>query len=96
MEEILPALQQAGAAQGIEVAVATEAIEGARRGFPARVIGFLRDVRAETRKVTWPSWLELRKATTAIVIFVIALGIAVGLMDSLFQFLLVTAVAKIF
>jgi len=27
---------------------------------------------------------------------VIALGIAVGLMDSLFQFLLVTAVAKIF
>ncbi|HEY6808627.1 MAG TPA: preprotein translocase subunit SecE [Gemmatimonadales bacterium] len=76
--------------------MATEAIAGARRGLPARVLGFLRDVRGETRKVTWPTWIELRKATTAIVIFVIALGIVVGLMDSLFQFLLVTVVAKIF
>jgi len=79
--------------------VATDAVAsppGGTPGFFRRVVTFLRDVQAETKRVTWPSWVELRKATLAIIAFTIFLGITIGLMDSLLQFLLVTVVAKVF
>jgi preprotein translocase subunit SecE len=69
---------------------------GGTPGFFRRVVTFLREVQAETKRVTWPSWLELRKATLAIIAFTIVLGVTIGLMDSLLQFLLVTVVAKVF
>src|SRR6266853_528460 len=62
VEEVLPAVQQAPAAQGIEV-VTTDALASPKQSWPARVVGFLRDVRSELRKVTWPTWDELKKAT---------------------------------
>ena len=60
-----------------------------RGGLLARVAAFMRDVRAEIRKVTWPTWPELKKATTVIIIFVFALGLAIGWFDVLLQYLLV-------
>ena len=62
----------------------------------ARFIQFLRDVRNELRKVTWPTFDELKKATTVIVIFVSVLGVLIGLMDSFFQFVFVKLVARLF
>ena len=70
--------------------------EGGRPGFVSRLVTFLREVQAETKRVTWPSWIELRKATIAIIAFTIALGLIIGWMDTLLQFVLVTAVAKVF
>ncbi len=96
MEEVLPAVQQADAAQGVEVAVATEALAPAKRSWVARVTDFLRDVRGEIRKVTWPTWEELKKATGVIIVFVIFLGFLIGLMDTVLQFVFVTSVAKLF
>jgi preprotein translocase subunit SecE len=61
-----------------------------------RFVQFLRDVRNELRKVTWPTFDELKKATTVIIIFVAVLGVAIGLMDSLFQFVFVKLVARMF
>ena len=61
-----------------------------------RFVDFLRDVRAEMRKVTWPTLDELRKATVVIIGFVSFLGIMIGLLDSVLQFVLVTAIAKWF
>ena len=66
------------------------------RGRIARFAQFLREVRNELRKVTWPTFDELKKATTVIVIFVAVLGIAIGLMDSFFQFVFVKLVARLF
>ncbi len=57
---------------------------------------FLRDVRNELRKVTWPTFEELKKATTVIVIFVTVLGLMIGLMDALFQQIFVKLVARLF
>jgi len=76
--------------------VGAEALTEGRRNWIARIIEFLREVRAEVRKVTWPTWEELKKATTVIVIFVALLGVVIGLMDSVFQFVFVTVVAKLF
>jgi len=66
------------------------------RGRIARFFQFLRDVRNELRKVTWPTFDELKKATTVIVIFVSVLGILIGLMDTFFQFVFVKLVARLF
>lgn len=96
MEEVLPAVPQAPAAQGIEVAVGAEALASAKGGWVARVVDFLREVRAEVRKVTWPTWPELKKATRVIVIFVLLMGLVIGLMDTILQFVFVSSVAKLF
>ena len=74
----------------------TDALSGPKRGWLTRVVDFLRDVRGEVRKVTWPTWDELKKATGVIIVFVLALGVVIGLLDSLLQLVFVTGVAKLF
>ncbi len=74
----------------------TDALASPRQSWPARVVGFLRDVRSELRKITWPTWDELKKATVVIIVFVVALGVFIGLMDSFLQLVFVTLVAKLF
>jgi len=76
--------------------VTTDALASPKLSWPARVWGFLRDVRSELRKVTWPTWDELKKATAVIIVFVAALGIFIGLLDSFLQLVFVTLVAKLF
>jgi len=78
--------------------MATQALAtgDAPRGRLAQVVGFFRDVRAEVRKVTWPTMDELKKATLVIVVFVSILGVVIGLMDWAFQLVFVKAVAKLF
>ena len=77
--------------------MSTEALTGPeRRNLALRFVTFLRDVRGEMRKVTWPTLDELKKATVVIVAFVAFLGLMIGLMDTVLQFTLVTAVAKWF
>jgi preprotein translocase subunit SecE len=81
--------------------MATEVMSGGGPELrPAGRIGrffqFLRDVRNELRKVTWPTFDELKKATTVIIIFVTVLGLVIGLMDSLFQLIFVKLVARLF
>ena len=76
--------------------MATEALETSKRTWIARAVDFLRAVRAELRKVTWPTWDELKKATTVIVIFVAILGLVIGWMDWLLQQIFVVGVAKLF
>jgi len=83
--------------------MATEVMTGGGQAPETRPVGrigrflqFLRDVRNELRKVTWPTFDELKKATTVIIIFVSILGVAIGLMDSFFQFVFVKLVARLF
>jgi preprotein translocase subunit SecE len=76
--------------------VATEALSGPTGSWLSRTLQFLRDVRGELRKVTWPSWEELKKATLVIVIFVAVLGLVIGWMDWLLQQIFVVGIAKLF
>jgi len=76
--------------------VGTEALSGERRNWFGRTVEFLRLVNQEIKKITWPTWTELRKATVVILIFVAILGVAIGWMDWLFQQLLVVFVARSF
>ena len=101
MEEVLPALQQAQPAQGIEVSA--DVVERPETtptkwssgigGFFARVANFLTSARAEMKKVTWPTRDELVKATRMILILSIVLGLMIGLLDLVLQKILVDGVA---
>ena len=64
-------------------------------GFLARSSSFLTAVRAEMRKVTWPTREELQKATRMIVILSVVLGVAIGIMDVVLQKILVDGVARL-
>lgn len=64
--------------------------------FAGRTVAYLRDVRAEVRKVTWPSLEDLRKSTIAIVLFVVALGLLIGLIDFLWAQILVNWLGRMF
>ena len=49
--------------------------------FPARIKGFLGDVRNEMRKVTFPSRKEVQATTTVVIITVILFGVYFFILD---------------
>jgi preprotein translocase subunit SecE len=78
--------------------VSTE-VAASKSAGPARWVGstveFLRAVRSELTKVTWPGKDELIKATRMIVILSVALGLAIGWLDWLLNLVLVNGVAAL-
>jgi preprotein translocase SecE subunit len=53
----------------------------AARGIPA----FYNAVLAEMRKVTWPEFNDVKRATIAIIVFVLLLGLVIYAMDVVLQ-----------
>jgi preprotein translocase SecE subunit len=56
---------------------------------------FLLEAKAELFKITWPSQPELKRATIAIVILSVVLGVSIGLLDKVLTWLLVDGVAQL-
>jgi preprotein translocase subunit SecE len=52
------------------------------------LISFFKDVKAEVKKITWPSKDETKKAFVAVMVFTLMYTILVGGMDSIFEKLL--------
>ena len=65
-------------------------------GFGGRTVNYLREVRLELGKVSWPTWEDLRKSTVVIIIFVFAVGILIGIMDWIFSKLLIDVLGRAF
>jgi preprotein translocase subunit SecE len=55
------------------------------KSWPERIRSFYNDVRTETRKVTAPSWKEVRATTAVVVITVFIFGVYFFLVDSVIQ-----------
>jgi len=53
-----------------------------------RFIVFLRDVKAETKKVTWPSKNEVYSTTIVVIIATIFFGVYLYLLDIIFSWLI--------
>jgi len=53
-----------------------------------RVVPFLKDVRAELRKVTWPSRNEVTSTTIIVIIAIVFFGFYLFFMDVVFSWLL--------
>ena len=57
---------------------------GAAGSWPARTRGFLEDVRAETRRVTWPTFKQVQATTVVVLVTVAFFGAYLGLLDYFF------------
>jgi preprotein translocase subunit SecE len=64
-------------------AVAGETI-GAVGSWPKRTRAFLEEVRAETRRVTWPSFRQVQATTIVVIITVAFFGAYLGLLDVIY------------
>jgi preprotein translocase subunit SecE len=98
VEEILPPLRQARAAQGIEVSDQVQVTTqrgGGVVGLFRRARDFVVAVRAELGKVTWPTQQELVKATRMVVILTLIIGVILGLVDLLLTKILIDGVAAL-
>ena len=60
-----------------------------------RSVLYLRDVRVELLKITWPTMADLRQHTIAIVIVVTIIGVIIGLMDWFFSFTLIRGLGRL-
>lgn len=49
------------------------------------IIQFFREVKAEVKRITWPSKNEIKKASTAVVAFCLFYLVVVGGMDYIFK-----------
>jgi preprotein translocase subunit SecE len=54
-------------------------------GFFARIGDFVRGVRNELRRVSWPNRDQLRQSTAVVLIIVLVLGVYVAAWDFVFQ-----------
>ncbi len=57
---------------------------------------YLKDVRSEIKKVTWPDVAELKRSTLVIVVFVMILGVIIGVMDWAFSKILIDGLGGLF
>jgi len=55
------------------------------KSWPERIRSFYNDVRTEMRKVTAPTWKEVRATTTVVVITVVIFGIYFWIIDNVIQ-----------
>ena len=53
-----------------------------------RALKFLREVRTEISKVTWPTRVELLSSTFIVIAFSVAFSLFVGAFDLLFSFII--------
>jgi preprotein translocase subunit SecE len=64
----------------------------AARGIPT----FYQAVMAEMRKVTWPEVVDVRRATVAIIVFVLLLGLFIYLLDTALGYILGHLIPSLF
>ena len=54
-------------------------------GIVGAIVTFLRDVRSELRKVTWPTWDDVRNLTIIVIAVSMMVGVALGAIDAVFE-----------
>lgn len=61
-----------------------------------RTKAYLKDVRSEIKKVSWPDAAELKRSTLVIIVFVSILGVIIGVMDWAFSKILIDGLGGLF
>lgn len=66
----------------------------ASKGFFEGIKKYLREVRAELRKVNWPNKKELISYTTVVLVTVFGVAVFIGLVDFLFSTLIAPLIIR--
>jgi len=61
-------------------------------GWPARTKSYIEDLQTEMRRVTWPSWKQVRATTTVVIVAVFAFAAYFYVVDLLVQ----SSIGKLF
>ncbi len=85
-----------GSAAGGLLAVALVVWRQPLFAFAQRSTVYMRSVRGEMRKVSWPSWDDLRKSTVVIIVIVFIVGAVIGIMDLVFSKLMIDWLGRAF
>jgi preprotein translocase subunit SecE len=64
--------------------------------YAQRSVAYLHDVRVELRKVSWPTWDDLRKSTGVIIVIVVIVGVIIGIMDLIFSKIMIDFLGRAF
>ena len=75
--------KKAGARAPQRQAQARQGSTGGLKGIWARSVQFLREVRTELKKVTWPSKRQTISSTAAVIVLVVLVAIFLGAVDFL-------------
>ena len=51
-----------------------------------RLVGFFKDIKGELKKVTWPSFKQVRNNTLIVIICVLVIGAFIWILDGIFGF----------
>ena len=51
-----------------------------------RLLGFFKDIKGELKKVTWPSFKQVRNNTLIVIICVLLIGAFIWVLDAIFGF----------
>ena len=62
----------------------------------SRLVTFYHGVVAEMKKVTWPDRPQIQQATIQIIIFVLALGAVISVLDLILQGVLIRGIPSLF
>ncbi|MBI3681354.1 MAG: preprotein translocase subunit SecE [Acidobacteria bacterium] len=58
-----------------ETRVETPSLGQKVTGWPASVKAYIEELQSEMRRVTWPSWKQVRATTTVVIVAVFAFGV---------------------
>ena len=50
-----------------------------------RIAKFLRGTKSELKKIIWPTWKQIAKNTSIVIVFVIIFGLLIAGLDALFN-----------
>lgn len=54
---------------------------------PSKIATFFRDLKTEFKRISWPSFKQVRNNTGIVIAFIIILGLFIALVDFLFTYL---------
>ena len=66
------------------------ASEEKKVGFFKRIVGSLREMKTELKKVVWPTFKQVRNNTGVVITALILVGAIIAVLDFFFQFLVNT------
>ncbi len=59
-------------------------MEKTKKGFFAGITGYFKEVKAELKKVVWPTFEKVKKNTLVVIIYVLIVGLVIWALDMLF------------
>jgi len=57
-----------------------------KEGLGGRIARWFREMKSELKKVVWPTWNQVRKNTTVVIVAVLVVGVFIVVFDVLFGF----------